>query len=355
MKTPTLFIDRDGTLIEEPDDHQVDELSKIRFMPGVIPALLTLADHGYRFVMVSNQDGLGSRSYPKRDFDRCQAFILEALKSQGVTFESILICPHWEKEQCECRKPKTGLLTDYLASHPMDPERSAVIGDRPTDIELASNLGIRGLTVALNGAPDHQWGYVTRALTERHASVSRKTKETFIDAQVNLDREADSTIHTGIAFFDHMLEQLAKHGGFHLNLIARGDLKVDEHHTVEDTALTLGRALRQALGDKRGISRYGFVLPMDEAECAVCIDLSGRPFFEFRGHFSRDTVGAFPTELVSHFFRSLGESLAAGLHVSVKGDNTHHMIEACFKAVGRCLRQAFHRDGRTLPSTKGSL
>ena len=224
-----------------------------------------------------------------------------------------------------------------------------------SDLELARNLSVRGFTVSRNGAPDHTWPVVLQALTARHAAVVRRTKETQIDVRVNLDREASPRVVTGIGFFDHMLEQLATHGGFDLELTAIGDLRVDEHHTVEDSALALGEALREALGNKLGISRFGFVLPMDEAEAAVALDLSGRPFFEFRGRFPRDRVGTLPTELVSHFFRSLSETLKATLHVSVTGENTHHMVEACFKSVGRALRQAFRSDGRELPSTKGVL
>lgn len=355
MSAPTLFLDRDGTLLEEPPDQQVDSLDKVRFMPGVFPALLELSQRGFRLVMVTNQDGLGSVAYPEASFRTVQDFILEAFRSQGITFQAIHVCPHWERDACKCRKPKTGLLDAYLEDHPIDRERSAVVGDRATDLEFARNLNLRGFLVNRKGSPDHVWPYVVRALTARHASVFRKTNETRIDVRVDLDSEAPPQIATGLGFFDHMLAQLARHGGFWLELNARGDLHVDEHHTVEDSALALGDCIRRALGDKAGLGRYGFLLPMDESEAAVAVDLSGRAFSEFSGRFGRETVGTFPTELVPHFFRSLSEGLGAAIHVSVRGENTHHMVEACFKGVGRALRQAFRIEGRQLPTTKGVL
>jgi imidazoleglycerol-phosphate dehydratase/histidinol-phosphatase len=356
MSAPTLFIDRDGTLVEEPPDAQVDSLDKIRFMPGVFPALLELTRRGFKLVMVTNQDGLGSRTYPEAAFRLCQDFILDALGSQGIRFEAVFVCPHWEKDGCQCRKPNTALVDQYLKDHRIDSKHSAVIGDRPTDLEFATRLGLPGFVVSRNGSPDQVWPRVLEALTARHASLTRTTRETHVDVRVNLDAEVALEIATGIPFFDHMLEQLARHGGFSLVLKTQGDLHIDEHHTVEDTALALGEVLRSALGDKRGITRYGFLLPMDEAEAVVCVDLSGRPFAEFTGRFGRDAVGAFPTELVPHFFRSLSEGLRAAIHVSVRGENTHHMIESCFKGVGRSLRQAFRLGGGTeLPSTKGVL
>jgi imidazoleglycerol-phosphate dehydratase/histidinol-phosphatase len=237
----------------------------------------------------------------------------------------------------------------------MDPAFSAVIGDRDTDLQFASNLGVRGLRVRRNGSSEETWPAIVQALTARRAHVERRTKETNIDVRVNLDATAPIRIVTGIGFFDHMLEQLAKHGGFALELTCEGDLQIDEHHTVEDCGLALGEALRRALGSKVGIARYGFLLPMDEAQAQVAIDLSGRAFAQFTGHFNREAVGGLPTELVPHFFRSLAESMAAAVHVSVTGENSHHMIEGCFKSVGRALRQAFRRESEELPSTKGIL
>ncbi len=357
MSKKVLFIDRDGTLIEEPADFQVDALEKIRLVEGVIPALLELAQYGFRFVMISNQDGLGTASFLQADFDACQDHVMQLLTSQGIAFDEIFICPHLPDDNCECRKPRTGLLTRYLAANDLDLEASAVIGDRDTDIELADKLGISGLRIELDGPREQSWPGIVERLchADREALVERKTSETEIAAAVNLDTAGQTEISTGIGFFDHMLEQIAKHGGFSLELVCSGDLEIDEHHTVEDVAITLGAALRKALGNKFGIGRYGFLLPMDESEARVSLDLSGRSVFVFRGDFPRDNVGELSTEMVEHFFRSLADSLGAALHLEVRGENTHHMIEACFKSVGRTLRQAFRRDGTELPSTKGTL
>jgi imidazoleglycerol-phosphate dehydratase/histidinol-phosphatase len=350
-----LFIDRDGTLIEEPADKQVDSIAKLRLAPGVIPALLELRQAGYRFVLVSNQDGLGTASFPTESFREPQDFMRELFASQGIEFDAEFFCPHFPADDCDCRKPRTGLLTEFLASHVIDRERSFVVGDRQADLDLATNLGIGGIRI--HGEGGESWATIAARLRapERTARVTRRTKETDISVAVNLDRESPISISTGIGFFDHMLEQVARHGGFSLELQCNGDLEVDEHHTVEDCALALGQALREALGDKRGIGRYGFVLPMDEALAQVAIDLSGRSYAVFTGRFGRDAVGGLPTELVPHFFRSLADSLGAAIHVEVRGENTHHMIEACFKGVGRALRRAFRVRGAELPSSKGVL
>jgi len=357
MSTKVLFIDRDGTLIEEPADHQVDALDKIRLVSGVIPALLQLANNGYRFVMVSNQDGLGTEAFPSDDFQVCHDHVLGLFETQGIVFEEVLICPHFEEDGCDCRKPRTGLLTKFLARNNIDLRRSAVIGDRETDIELADRIGVPGFMVAPARSHETSWAGIVEALchAERVAVVERNTRETNIRARVNLDAEGRSDVETGIGFFDHMLEQIAKHGGFSLELQCNGDLVVDEHHTVEDAAIVLGSALKQALGDKCGIGRYGFLLPMDESTAQVALDLSGRGSFAFDAQFPRNSVGNLSTEMVEHFFRSLAAALGAALHISVRGENTHHMVEACFKAVGRCLRQAIRRDGTELPTTKGTL
>jgi imidazoleglycerol-phosphate dehydratase / histidinol-phosphatase len=350
-----LFVDRDGTLIEEPPDEQVDSLEKIRFLPGVFSALQRLTAAGFRLVMVSNQDGLGTSSYPREKFELVQDFVIRAFASQGLTFDAVCICPHLPAENCACRKPKLGLVQPYLATTRVDFAASAVIGDRTTDIEFALNLGMRGLRVQLAGTPDETWPAVADELLNRRAIFSRATKETHVDVMLDLDAEGPISISTGHGFFDHMLEQLARHGGFALTLKSTGDLHIDEHHTVEDCALALGSALKLALGDKRGIARYGFLLPMDESRVQVAIDLSGRPYAVFDGKFPRADVGGLATELVPHFFRSLGETLGAAIHVTVIGENTHHMVEACFKGVGRALRQALRREGGELPSTKGVL
>jgi len=352
-----LFLDRDGTLIEEPPGERVDSLEKIRLMPGVVPALLDLKQAGYAFVMVTNQDGLGTSSLPREGFERAQRFLLDLLASQGIDFDAVFICPHFQHENCACRKPKLGLLPQYLDAHPLDTARSYMIGDRDTDMEFAANLGIQSLRVRLDGPAQERWPAIAKRIAgaARRAHVRRKTKETEVAVHVDLSSEGPCRIATGLGFFDHMLEQIAKHGGFALQLSCVGDLRVDEHHTIEDCALALGWALREALGDKHGIARYGFLLAMDEAEAQVALDISGRPYFLWEGRFNRERVGEMPTELVPHFFRSFAESLGAALHVSVRGENTHHMIESCFKGVGRSLRQAIRREGVELPSTKGVL
>ena len=353
--TKVLFVDRDGTLIEEPPDEQVDALEKIRFIPGVFEAMRAAKAAGFKLAMVTNQDGLGTPSFPQAAFDGPHQFILDAFSSQGVEFDAVFVCPHRKTDGCDCRKPKTKLVESYVREQGVDLAASAMVGDRDTDLEFAHNLGVRGLRVRRHGTPEETWPAIVRTLTERRARIRRKTKETDIDVAVNLDAAAPIKVVTGIGFFDHMLEQIAKHGGFSLHLSCNGDLEIDEHHTVEDCALALGEALRNALGAKLGIARYGFVLPMDEAQVRVAIDLSGRAYGVFEGRFSREAVGGLPTELVPHFFKSLAESLKAAVHVTITGENTHHMIEACFKGVGRALRQAFRREGDELPTTKGIL
>jgi imidazoleglycerol-phosphate dehydratase / histidinol-phosphatase len=352
-----LFLDRDGTLNEETADEQIDSLEKVRLMPGVVPALLELKAAGFAFVMVTNQDGLGTARFPQENFERAHRFILDLFSSQGIEFEAVFICPHFKHEGCACRKPGIGMVKEYLAVHTVDRSRSYMIGDRDTDMEFAANLQLQGLRIRLDGEADETWPAIVRRILgqARRAQVHRKTKETDVHADVDLSREGPSVIATGLGFFDHMLEQIAKHGGFALELRCSGDLHIDEHHTVEDCALALGAALREALGDKQGIARYGFLLAMDEAEAQVALDLSGRPFFVWEGRFERERVGELPTELVPHFFRSLAEALGAALHITVRGENSHHMIESCFKGVGRSLRQAIRLEGRELPSTKGTL
>jgi len=349
------FLDRDGTLIREPADEQVDRLEKIELVPGVIPALLRLRDAGFQFVMVTNQDGLGTDRFPAMDFRIPQDFLLALLASQGIRFREVFICPHLPEEGCRCRKPLPGMLSGFLRTQRLDRERSVVIGDRDTDIEFAANIGVPGFCV--ESGQGSGWAELVHRLLDapRTASVRRETRETRIQVDLDLDQELPVRIATGIGFFDHMLEQIAKHGGFSLCIAAQGDLHVDAHHTVEDTALAFGEALRRALGDKAGIGRYGFMLPMDEARAQAVLDLSGRPCFAFDGIFPGTDVGQLPTELVPHFFRSLADSLGAALHLTVLGDNTHHMVEACFKATGRTLRQAIAREGSSLPSTKGVL
>ena len=352
--TRILFVDRDGVLIEEPADEQVDSLAKFRLVEGVVPALLRLRDAGFEFVMVSNQDGLGTPSFPTESFEAPQALLLQILASQGIVFREVLIDPHFPHDDAPTRKPGIGLVMHYLRDRSVDLAASAMVGDRDTDMQFAANLGVRGMRL---GTDAYDWPAIAHALADapRIAEVERTTKETRIRVRVDLDQAADPVVATGHGFFDHMLEQLGKHGGFALDLGCAGDLHIDEHHTVEDCALALGAALKQALGDKRGIGRYGFTLPMDESLASAALDFSGRPYFVFEGVFPRESVGELPTELVPHFFRSLCETAGLNLHLSVKGENTHHMVEACFKAVARALRQAVRREGSELPSTKGSL
>jgi imidazoleglycerol-phosphate dehydratase/histidinol-phosphatase len=351
-----LFLDRDGTLVVEPLDGRVDNFAKLELVRGVIPALLRFKAAGYELVVVSNQDGLGTPGFPREGFDEVDGVVRRVFASQGIEFAEVLYCPHEAEERCDCRKPAVGLVRKYLAPGLLDRPASAVVGDRDTDLELARNLGLRGLKIGSDGFAG-TWEGIAHALLDapRTATVTRKTRETEIAVAVDLDREADAQAKTGIGFFDHMLEQLGKHGGFSLTVSCRGDLKVDEHHTVEDTALALGQALRDAFGEKRGIQRYGFVLPMDEAAAEVAIDLGGRAYFVFEGEFPREAVGGLPTELVPHFFRSLADALGAAIQMRVRGENTHHMVEACFKGVARALRQAKTRSGAELPSTKGTL
>jgi imidazoleglycerol-phosphate dehydratase / histidinol-phosphatase len=348
------FIDRDGTLIHEPPDQQIDSLDKFVLVDGVIAALQRLVAAGYELVMVSNQDGLGTASFPRESFEPPQRLLLQILASQGVEFSAIHIDRHRPEDNAPTRKPGIGMVLDYLRAGTLDVDASVVIGDRETDMEFARNLGVRGFKLG-DGA--YTWAEIAHTLVDspRTASVERVTKETRVRVSVDLDREASAEIATGIGFFDHMLEQIGRHGGFALTVTCAGDTHIDEHHTVEDCALTLGAALRQALADKRGLARYGFALPMDDASAQALLDLGGRPYFVFDGKFPREVVGDLPTELVPHFFRSLAESLGANLHLRVDGDNAHHMIEACFKVVARALRMAIRREGDALPTTKGVL
>ncbi|MEO6138532.1 MAG: bifunctional histidinol-phosphatase/imidazoleglycerol-phosphate dehydratase HisB [Luteimonas sp.] len=355
---PVLYVDRDGTLIAEPDDFQIDSYAKLRFVDGVIPALLRLRDAGYRLVMITNQDGLGGPGFAHADFDGPHALMLQVFSSQGVVFDEVLIDTSMAADNLPTRKPGIGMVLHHVQDRNIDWSRSAMVGDRQTDSTFAANLGIRAFqlrTPQFGGQWD--WAGIAHALVDvpRTATVVRNSRETQVTVEVDLDRIAEPDVTTGLGFFDHMLQQLGKHGGFALTLRCTGDLHVDEHHTVEDSALALGQALREALGDKRGIARYGFTLPMDEALASAALDLSGRAWFEFDGHFVRERVGELSTELVPHFFRSLCEGARMTLNLKVDGDNDHHKIEACFKVVARALRQAIQREGSELPTTKGML
>jgi imidazoleglycerol-phosphate dehydratase/histidinol-phosphatase len=346
-----LFVDRGGTLVEPLAGKPLASIGDLRLMPGVIPALLRIKSAGFEIVVVTNQGGLGDGAFPRAAAD----FLRTLFASQGIEFAAVFECPHRPDEGCACRKPGLGLVRDFVAAPPIDRPGSAMVGDSDVDLEFARNLGVQGFMLGAPGAAT--WAAIAHTLVDRPriATVTRRTRETDIRATVDLDLEAEPIAKTGLGFFDHMLEQLGKHGGFKLEVACTGDLEIDEHHTVEDVALTLGQALKQALGAKRGIQRYGFLLPMDEADVEVSIDLGGRPYLVFEGAFPRDRVGELPTELVPHFFRSLAETLGCEIHNRVRGDNAHHKVEVCFKGVARALRQAFVRRGDELPTTKGQL
>lgn len=359
-----LFIDRDGTLIREPADEQIDSFAKLEFIPGAITALSRIArECDFELVMVTNQDGLGTEVFPEADFWPVQDFILKTLEGEGIHFAAVHIDHTFPHEKAPTRKPGTAMLLGYMDGH-YDLAGSYVIGDRISDVLLARNLGCKAILMreGLETAADlvtNDWEAVYRYLraAARRAVVVRRTCETEINVRIDLDGRSEAQIQTGIGFFDHMLELFAKHAGCDLELQARGDLRVDEHHTVEDTALALGEALRRAMGDKRGMERYGFLLPMDESLARVALDFSGRPQLVWEAEFRRERIGEMPTELFYHFWKSFCDAAGANLHIAVTGENEHHKIEAIFKAVARAVRQAVHREPgeAAIPSSKGVL
>lgn len=360
-----LFIDRDGTLIvEPPEDLQVDSLEKLEFLPYAISSLKKLQDSGYELVMVSNQDGRGTASFPEENFQKPHQKMLGILRNEGVTFAEIFIDDSFPEDNSPNRKPNTGLLTHYLISNLIDLHNSYTVGDRETDIQLAANLGCKAIYYSARENSDavlssNDWRKITQFLTQktdRKADLERNTKETRIRLSLNLDGNGRHDIDTGLKFYDHMLDQLAKHSGIDLALKVEGDLEIDEHHTIEDSAIALGKAFKQALGDKRGIERYGFLLPMDEALVQCAIDFSDRAYFIYEGKFDREYVGDFPTEMFEHWMKSFSEH--AGMNLNLKiidGENTHHKIEASFKALAKSIKQAIKVTGTELPSTKGVL
>ena len=353
-----LFIDRDGTIVEEPHDEQVDSLEKIKFTPGVMRNLGFLRQHtDFLFVMVSNQDGLGTPAFPEETFWPAQNFILQTLEGEGITFDEILVDPHFPEDNAPTRKPQTGLVEKFMNQpEEYDIAHSYVIGDRETDAQFARNIGCQSLILGRDGMT---WDKIAELLFggERTASVHRTTKETDIEVSLSLDGTGCCDIETGLGFFDHMLEQIGKHGGIDLTVRCKGDLNVDEHHTIEDTALALGECLYQALGSKRGIERYGYSLPMDDTMCHVCLDFGGRPWLVWQAEFHREHVGDMPTEMFLHFFKSLSDAARMNLYIHAEGQNEHHKIEGIFKALARSLKMAVRRDiyHYELPSTKGTL
>lgn len=356
MKTRILFIDRDGTILREPEDEQVDSYEKFSFVPGAIGALSFLARHtDYRLVMVSNQDGLGTSSYPEADFWPTHNLMLDILRGEGVEFEAQHIDRSFPQDNLPTRKPGTAMLTAYMDDPEVDMAHSYVIGDRATDAQLAENLGCKSLILS----EDMDWKLITEILFagDRTATVTRTTHETDIQVCVGLDGNGKADISTGLGFFDHMLEQIARHGNIDLSIHCRGDLHVDEHHTIEDTALALGECLALALGDKRGIERYGYSLPMDDCLCMVSLDFGGRPWLVWDAEFHRERIGEMPTEMFLHFFKSLSDAARMNLNIKAEGTNEHHKIEGIFKALARAMKMAVKRDVEhfNLPSSKGML
>jgi len=389
-----LFIDRDGTIIREPDDEQIDSLEKLRFMPYAISGLKKALDLGFHLVMVSNQDGLGTPSFPEINFELAQNKMLDILESEGIRFENIFIDNHFPKDHHPNRKPEIGMLKEYLEDPSLDLAHSFTIGDRFTDVLLAKNIGCGAIWLIQDGVEQnpyqgigtgrdrkkpsleipfheaHHWPQIIQYLEnqlnpipypspkseDRVAHIKRKTSETDIDLEINLDGSGQYEIHTGIHFYDHMLEQISRHAGIDIRLSMKGDLEIDEHHTIEDSAIALGQAFKQAMGSKIGMERYGFLLPMDEALVRCALDFSGRSYFIFKGKLDREYVGDFPTEMLEHWLKSFSDHAGLNLNLEIlEGSNTHHKVEASFKALARCIKQAIQVHGNQLASTKGIL
>ena len=355
MKKKCLFIDRDGTIIKEPADEQVDSFDKFEFVPNAIGCLAFLRKKlDFEFVMVSNQDGLGTSSYPEDTFWPTHNMMLSVLKSEGVEFDDILIDRSFPEDNAPTRKPRTGMLGKYMCDE-YDLSECYVIGDRQTDAQLAENLGCKSFVLSEN----LDWKKITELIFagERQAEVHRVTKETDVFVSINVDGNGNANINTGLGFFDHMLEQIAKHGNIDLKIKVKGDLYVDEHHTIEDTGLALGECLYKALGSKRGMERYGYSLPMDDCLCQVALDFGGRPWLVWDAEFKREKIGEMPTEMFLHFFKSLSDSAKMNLNIKAEGENEHHKIEGIFKSFARSLKMAVRRDiyNYQLPSSKGVI
>jgi imidazoleglycerol-phosphate dehydratase/histidinol-phosphatase len=366
-----IFVDRDGTLIMEPDDQQIDSLEKLEFLPGVFRTLGQIASSGeFELVMVTNQDGMGTNSFPEHKFWPAHQKVIKAFANEDIHFTAVHIDRSLPSENKPTRKPRTGMLSAYLTGV-YDIENSLVIGDRLTDIELAKNLGCKGILLNPKGLeiPESlkpycalattSWSEIARIVLQpgRSGVVKRKTRETDITVHMNLDGQGNSSIKTGLGFFDHMLDQLSKHGLIDLDITVKGDLHVDEHHTIEDTALALGEAFAKLLGNKRGIERYGFFIPMDDCLAQVAVDFGGRPWLVWDVSFTREKIGDVPTEMFYHFFKSFTDTAKCNLNVRCDGQNEHHKIEAVFKAFARAIRMAIRRDSESmvLPTTKGTL
>jgi imidazoleglycerol-phosphate dehydratase/histidinol-phosphatase len=358
-----LFIDRDGTILANPPDEQVDSFEKMEFLPGVISALAKITQEtDYELVMVTNQDGLGTSSFPENTFWPVQNKMIQILKGEGIVFKETFIDRTFPEDKAPTRKPGTAMLTGYLAGG-IDLNSSYVIGDRLTDIELAQNIGCRAILISENNSADAEfcttdWNKIYRFLKSapRSARLERKTGETNIRVEVDLNGTGKSSVNTGIGFFDHLLDQIARHGNIDLLITADGDLQIDEHHTIEDIAITLGEAINIAMGSRKGIERYGFVLPMDDCLATVAIDFSGRSWLVWDAEFNREKIGEMPTEMFLHFFKSLSDNAKCNLNIKAEGTNEHHKIEAIFKAFGKALKMAVKQtDNSAIPSTKGSL
>lgn len=379
MAKKVLFIDRDGTIVLEPNDYQIDSLSKLEFYPEVFQYLSKIAKElDFEIVMVTNQDGLGTESYPEESFWPVQDFILKSFENEGIVFDEVFIDRSFLEDNLPTRKPKTGMLTKYLDNPEYDLEKSFVIGDRITDVELAKNLGSKAIFInneenlggnEIESSAEELTSFIALTTTswktiyeylklkERSATITRKTNETDIIITINLDGTGKSNINTGLPFFDHMLDQIARHGQIDIDIVVDGDLKIDEHHTIEDTAIVLGEVFAKALGDKLGIERYGFCLPMDDCLAQVSIDFGGRNWLVWQADFKREMIGQMPTEMFYHFFKSFADGAKANLNIKAEGTNEHHKIEAIFKAFAKAIKAAIKRDVEKmiLPSTKGTL
>lgn len=364
-----LFLDRDGTIIKEPKDEQIDSLEKLEFVPGVIRALYQLVNQfDYELVMVSNQDGLGTSSYPTESFNLVQEKLLKTLKGEQIEFSEILIDDTFQTDNSPNRKPNTGMVDKYLNSE-LDYDNSFVIGDRLTDLQLARNMNLKGILFGQNSEINiannktlfncKTWDKVLETIKSnyRSATIVRNTSETQIEIKLSLDGEGKANISSDLRFFDHMLEQLAKHSGINLSVKVNGDVDVDEHHTIEDTAIALGEAFRKALGNKKGVERYGFTLPMDDCLSQVALDFGGRSWLVWDAEFKREKIGDMPTEMFYHFFKSFSDAAQCNLNIKAEGNNEHHKIESIFKALGRSIKMAVKQDeySYAVPSTKGVL